>query len=261
MAKRSEPRLLICDIETLPDLKEVLRVFPQLSNFPGLTLKASICSIICFGYRWFGEPGKASVINAWDTDRWLKNVNDDSALVEQARDLFLEADAVITHNGKRFDWKFFQTRLVKNGHAPLPKIPHIDTCSLAKQHLFLFNNKLNTLGKFFLNDEKLENGGWDLWVKVHDRDPDAMELMSKYCKKDVDLLNDVYKIVRPFSALIPNYNLYLTGQTKVCPSCGSTRLRNVGYRSTKTTTYVRYQCQDCGSWSRTDASDRLPRSF
>jgi len=39
-----------------------------------------------------------------------------------------EADAVVTHNGKRFDWKFLQTRLIKHKLKPMSKTPHIDTC-------------------------------------------------------------------------------------------------------------------------------------
>ncbi len=255
-----EPRIILFDLETLTNWQEAMKVFTQLGNYPGLTLKASINSIICFGYRVFGED-KSHVINAWDFKGWGKDVNDDKEIVKAAREILLGADAVVTHNGRRFDWKFLQTRILHHGLNFLPKIPHIDTCSLAKTNLYLFNNKLNTLAKFMTTEEKLENGGWDLWVKVAQRDKKSMKLMTEYCAQDVDVLYEIFKKLRPLCSNLPNHNLFIpTGEKEVCPNCGSTHLHRNGYRHTKTVSYRRIQCLDCGTWSRTDASDKFPRT-
>ena len=247
--RRRAPRIIIFDIETLPNLKEVMRVFPSLSDYWGQTLKASINSIICFGYKVVDEDKKAKCVNAWDFPSWNKDVNDDYEIVKALRKILNEADAVVTHNGKRFDFKFIQSRLLYHNLPLLHDIKHIDTCTLAKKNLFLFNNKLNTLGKFILDEGKLENGGWDLWCRVMERDPKAMKLMSDYCKQDVNLLEKVFLRVRPFAKNIPNHNLFLSSEdgSNLCNSCGSVNLQKNGIRTTLSSISQRYRCLDCGS--------------
>lgn len=255
----AEPRIILFDIETLPDLEQVMSVFTSLSDYPGQTLKASINSVIVFGYKVFGEK-KTHCINAWDFPNWKKNINDDSKLVEALREILVSADAVVTHNGRRFDWKFIQTRMLKHNLKPLPNIPHIDTCSEAKKNLLMFNNRLNTIAKFMTTEEKLENGGWSLWQKVMQKDPKSMKLMSEYCMKDVDVLEAVFKKLRPFIKNIPNHNIFQPGKSRLCPSCGGTRLQKHGVRVTKISAYQRYHCMDCGSSCSTDIKDEMPRS-
>jgi DNA polymerase elongation subunit (family B) len=259
--KPREPKIVALDLETIPDLIEVMKIFPGLSAYPGLTFKASISSIICFGYRIVGSGEKAKVISAWDFPEWQDNINNDRRILEEAHKILHDADAVITHNGKRFDWKFLQTRFMKHEMQPLPKIPHVDTVNVLKSNLLLFNNRLTTASKFLLDDDKMENGGWELWVDVLNRKAAAQKTMAEYCAKDVDLLYDLYNRLKPFISNIPNYNLYSAAELRCCPSCGSTRIVSNGYRATKTTSYKRYQCSDCGAWSRTDAQDRLPRAI
>lgn len=252
-----EPRIILFDLESLPNLNEILKIFPQISNYPGLSLKAQINSIICFGYKIFGEQ-TTHCLSAWDYEGWLTDVNDDKELVTAAYNILKDADCVITHNGRRFDWKFIQTRIIKHGLPPLPKIMHIDTCQEAKRNLFLFNNRLNNLSHFLGGLSKLENGGWDLWVKVHGRDEASMKLMVDYCKQDVDVLEGVFRKLRPFSTM-PNQNLFGVLPVAQCPNCGSTRLEKHGFRTTKTKVFQRYLCNDCGTTSSAPFESKLPR--
>ncbi len=256
----ADPKIVFYDLETLPNLKEVMKIYPKLSNYPGLTLKASITSIICFGYKILGE--KTKCINAWDfKDRWKKDLNDDYDVVKAACEILRDADAIVTFNGKRFDEKFLKTRIVKHGFKTLPKLHHIDLCAESKRHLYLFNNSLSTVSKFLLEDDKMENGGWDLWVDVMERSKPAMEKMTKYCIKDVDLLVPLFKKMKPFISNIPNYNSFQSGARNLCPSCGSTRIERRGFQRNKVKTYARYQCKDCSSWSRSDVNDKDTRSL
>lgn len=254
------PKIIVFDLETLPNLKEVLREYPGLSNYPGLTLKASLNSIICAGYKYVESP-KVHCINAWDFKGWAKNVNDDRALCEALFEVLHDADAVVTFNGKRFDWPFFQTRLAINGMPLLPKIKHIDMCSVVKRHFRFFNNRLNTVSRYLLDDKKEEHEGWALWEKVHSRDEKALKDMERYCKKDVLLLERLFLKYRSLCPDIPNYNLYLMNPAKLCPSCGSDKLHRHGYQISKARKYLRYQCQVCGTISRTDIEDKTPRSI
>ena len=209
----------------------------------------------------FGEPG-IHCKSAWDySDEWHHSVNSDQLLCGFAHEILSSADAVVTHNGRAFDWKFLQTRFLFHGLPPLPRIPHIDTKCLAKTNLFLFNNKLNTLGKELVQMEKRDHEGWDLWVKVSERNQRAQSEMSKYCEQDVRLLLKIYKILRPFTTQIPNYNILRGSKELICPSCGGTRLKSNGYRYTRTMSYKRYICMDCRSWMRTDANEKTMRAI
>jgi DNA polymerase elongation subunit (family B) len=261
-----EPRIVFFDIETVPDLQAALENWCDLSsNRPGKkpTMTASVCSVICFGYRVLGES-KARAINAWDFPSWKHDVNDDSALLAQVHEVLKGADAIVTFNGKGFDWRFVQTRMKKHKLDFLPKLPHIDLCQVARSNLFLLNSRLKTVAKYLLDDSKLEHDGWSLWVDTHGgvkrkRDLKAEAKMSKYNLKDVDLMVPLYKELRPLIPGIPNHNLFNPMRDKCCPRCGSTRLKNEGTRVTSTRRYKRYICHDCRGWCHVDIKDELPR--
>lgn len=251
-----KPRIVFFDLETLPDLRGALEQWPSLSNFPGLTFRATINSICCFGYMWEGEA-QASCLTVWDEPkRWARNRNDDSALCQAAYDILCEADVVVTQNGKAFDWKFLQTRLLLHGLPPLPRILHVDTKQLAKTNLFMFSNSLKHLAKKLTSEEKQENEGWELWVRTHDGDAAAMREMSEYCKQDVFALSKIFERLRPFAREIPNYNNFRKDGIDVCPNCGGYNLIGHGRRVTKTCVYERVRCKDCGTASMRDKKRR-----
>jgi predicted RNA-binding Zn-ribbon protein involved in translation (DUF1610 family) len=264
----SSPRILIYDLETIPNLSKALHAWPGLSDFPGRTLKASLSSICCFGYKIFGEDAPARVICAWDFPEWERNVNDDRALLEKVLPLFEDVDAVITQNGKAFDEKVLQTRLLLNDLPAIPPGKHVDTKQLAKKFSF-FSNSLKYLCEQLTEKRKQEHEGWNLWVRVHGdlprrRDPLAEEEMRGYCAQDVEATEALYRKLRRAESgknTTANHNLFAVAQggKNVCPTCGSSRLRSHGLRANNTMTYRRYQCLDCGASSRTDLRDRLPR--
>lgn len=239
-------RIILFDIETIPNLRAALESWPQLSDFPGKTMRATINSVLCFGWKVLGQK-QVNCINAWDfPEQWDKSVNDDSRVVETALEVLRGADLIVTHNGKSFDFKFLQTRLLKHKFGPLPKLLHIDTKAEAKKNLFLLNNRLTTAARFLTNTDKLENGGWDLWVDVYDKKPKAMALMEKYCKRDVTVLEAVFNELKPMIKL-PNQNMFFADP--VCPTCGSKDLQARGDRITLTAVHKRFQCKACGAWA------------
>ncbi len=238
-------RIILLDLETMPDMEAAMSVWTQLGNYPGLTLKASISSIICAGWKEIGSK-TVHCINAWDYPEWKKDINNDLRVIQAIRDVLLGADVVVTWNGVGFDWRFLETRALKHGLKPLPKIVHIDGKKIVKKHLFLFNNRLQTAAKFLTDTEKLENGGWELWEKVRHKEPKAMDLMTKYCKQDIRTLEAVFRVILPYCKL-PNANMFKA--EVVCPNCASTNIQRRGERVTLTSILQRYQCQDCGTWA------------
>lgn len=256
----SEPKIVLFDLETIPNLEEALKVWPQLSTFPGRTLKATVSTILCAAWKTYGEK-KVDCVRAWDFRSWKRSVNDDKKICEALYEALSDADAVVTHNGRRFDWKFLQTRLRYHKLPPLPKIHHIDTKATSSKHMYAFNNRLGYLGEQFAGTRKLDHEGWELWVKCWHKDPKAMKTMEKYNIQDVIALEKLFIELKPLIDEIPNYNLFKEHDKPACPKCGSTRLLSNGYRHTQTRSYKRYQCQDCRCWMRVDAKDRNPRGI
>lgn len=244
-----KPRIILFDIETIPDIDEVMKAYVGLSNWPGRTLKASLNAILCFGWKELDSP-KVNCINAWDFPGWQKDIirNDDRSVAKEALKILSSADAIVTQNGKKFDQPFLQTRLEKHELGILPKIAHIDTKKLMSKNLFLFSNSLDYSAQFLGEGQKLDHEGWPLWYKCWKRDSVAMKLMEKYCKKDVELTERMYKRLRKYSKDIPNHNLFWDDQDDtLCPSCGSVNWKKNGPRPQKTGIFQQYVCKNCGT--------------
>ncbi len=200
---KTEPKIVVFDLETMWIPEQWMRQDRAfaMGNWPGRTMKADINSIICFGYKIVG--GESGVISSWDTS---SDVHDDSGVASFAYDLLHDADAVVTHNGKRFDWKFLQTRLLVNGLPLLPKIAHIDTCALARKNFSLFSNRLKDLAALLTPERKIQTGG-DLWTRVYQGDKKAMKDMAEYCEQDVIATEAVFQKVKHLAENLPNKNL------------------------------------------------------
>ena len=103
------PKILFLDLETMPDLHQVLKVYPSISDFYGKTFKADITTIICFGYMFLTDK-KPKCASIWD--RKYKNINDDYILVKTAHDILQDVELIVTYNGKKFDLKHLNTRIM-----------------------------------------------------------------------------------------------------------------------------------------------------
>lgn len=256
--KSNEPRILFLDIETLANLPEIMQNLTRL--YEGATMKANHSSVITFGYKWLGDA-KPKTVNAWDFSRtWARDVNDDSEVLKRAHEILGQADQIVGHYSRKFDLKFLNTRFMRAGLAPYTGIPHVDTCQLAKSKLLLSSNRLDAVAKYFGLPQKLENGGWQLWVDVLARKPAAQRLMSRYCAQDVEVLEKVYLKLRPFMAAsgAVTYSDF-SGKQHSCPSCGSTKLQKHGRRVTKRKVVQRFLCSACGTSSHLLVSKKESR--
>lgn len=221
-------------------------------------MKADISTIICFGYRKINDK-KSSCVNAWDyKETWNTYKNDDYHLVKFAHDLLQDVDLIVTHNGKKFDIKFLNTRIAYHKHHGrkdkklnyLPIIEHVDTIQLARKYFLLYSNSLGAVGKFLNVGDKLDSGGWPLWVGIDDDCEKAKKKMTKYCIRDVDQLFKVYKKLLALAKNVPNYNHFFQDEEQRCPNCGSVNLQKRGMRVVKNSVYHRLQCNHCGTWCK-----------
>lgn len=242
-------KIVTFDLETIWDAKQWMREDRAfgMSNWEGRSMKANINSIITFGYQINDE--EPQTISVWDFDGYHHSqVNDDYLLCQMAYDILHDADAVITHNGKRFDWKFLKTRLKIHRLNKLPKIAHIDTCQEAKKHYSFFSNRLKDLADELGVSAKISTGGKSLWTRVYQGDVDAEVEMAEYCKGDVRATYECAIDMQDEITNWPNYNIY-NDTLLNCPNinCGSLNIQKHGVRQTKTALKQRFRCQDCGT--------------
>ena len=261
-----KPRIITFDLETIWDIDKIANedVFFSLSNWPGRTMKASIGSIICFGYKVWGEK-KPHCINVWDDKASFKaNINDDYLVCAAAYEILKDADAIITHNGRRYDFKYLETRLKINGLPSLPPhlktASHIDTCAVAKASFSMYSNRLKDLASQFTPENKIATGGKKLWTRVYRGDSLAMREMSEYCKQDVVATEALAEAFKPQIKNWPNMNVFM-GTLNNCNVCHSTNVQKHGTRPTISGVLrQRFRCMDCGSTSTQTATGKVLRS-
>lgn len=181
----------------------------------------------------------------WDYG-YNPNKPDDFPIVEKLWALFNEADIIIAHNGDRFDIPKSKTRFIIHGLPPPAPSKTIDTKKIAKGFGFE-SNKLDELGRQLGLGRKLHTGGQALWDGCRDGEKEAWQLMKRYNKQDVVLLEQVYLKLRGWYK--PHTNLGLITRNHSCPNCGSFReqwVRN-GFSYKKSGRHQRYSCRNCGN--------------
>lgn len=241
--KEQKAKILLFDIETAPNLGYFFNLY-QEGNILGIKEHWYILS---FAWKWLDEK-QTHVLGLPNFSSYKKDKQNDFALVKKLWELFDEADIIIAHNGGPFDIKKSNVQFIKHGLRPPSPYKIVDTKKEAKQHFRFDSNKLDDLGDFLGLGRKLQHNGWELWHGCLNGDKKSWDVMLKYNKQDVVLLEKVYSKLLPWMTNHPNINL-LNGTVAACANCGSHRVQKRGYSITRTAKKERYQCQDCGAWS------------
>ena len=190
--------------------------------------------ILCFSYKLLGGKTKAYSLRDFKGNR--------KKFIEKLYEVLSQADILVAHNGKNFDFKWANSEFITHGLKPLKPVKYIDTLSIARSNFNFNSNRLNDLGKLLGLGQKIETGGFGLWIGCMKNDKKSWDKMIKYNKADVDLLEAVYNKLIPWMS---NYPVTEVGM--FCPKCGG----NVQFRGpyqNKKFIGKRYQCQKCFSW-------------
>lgn len=194
--------------------------------------------VACFAAKWEGE-NRVMFYSEFHDGR--------EKMLQAARRLLDEADAVVHYNGKAHDIKHLQTEIVLAGMTPPSPAAQIDLYLTVKKRFKFPSNKLEYVLKAFGLPAKLKSGGHELWVACMAGDPKAWDKMKRYCKGDVVPLEMLHDKLKPWLASSPN--LRLVDGTQGCPRCGADELVKEGFRYTNVGKFQRYSCSACGSWS------------
>lgn len=241
----SNPNVILLDIETSPLTAYTWGTFDQ--NVLKILEPSKILSVC-----WKELHSDETTVKAISDYKGYKpGVIDDKKLVQEVWDVLDKADVVIAHHGDAFDIKKLNARFVWHGLAAPSFYKTVDTKKVASRYFRFDSNSLNNIGGYLGLGKKVENGGFDLWVRCIAGDQEAWELMKLYNKQDVLLLEKVYLALRPFMENHPNLNIVsdkpLAGI--VCPTCLSQKMTKRGFSTTRTGRKQRYQCSSCASWS------------
>jgi uncharacterized protein YprB with RNaseH-like and TPR domain len=212
-------------------------------------LAADFGIILCCGFKEVGT-GKASVIGILDyvgSDRDLIKAEKKMLVDISAR--LLEADVWLTHYGTYYDIPFINTRLIYHDLPILPpNFTHIDTWKISRNRLKLRNNRLVTISGFLGTKEEKNAIKPEQWLRALSGHKPSMEYIIEHCRRDVVVLEETYLILRPLVLDHPNRGL-VDGRGG-CSVCGSQKLQKRGTHITRTRKYQRYQCMNCGAWSK-----------
>lgn len=230
--RAQDARVLTIDIERLPGLA---RVFDQRTNFVSHRNFIQSPETICFAARWYGE--KAPIFEAAWSDR--------DAMVRRAWELYDEAAAVVTFNGKRFDDKHLRALWLEAGlPAPRPW-KAIDLFPAVKQFGYL-SSSLDYVTKRLGRPGKVDAYDMDVAFAAMDGDERAQKRLRRYNIGDVELTEWLYDRLRGW---MPNHpHLGAPTDEKVCNQCGSDRLKAQPSRYRAVVIdYALMRCERCGA--------------
>jgi len=186
--KERKVKRLFFDIETSPNIVFSWNVGRKINLDVDNIIQER--AIICIAYKFEGESKTQCL--TW-------NNGDDKELLEKFAKVMDSADEVCGHNSDSYDIKWVRARCIFHRIPISSKLNSIDTLKLARKQFRFNSNKLNYISQFLNIGEKIHTD-FDLWKNiVMKNDKSSLQKMSNYCKKDVELLEDVYHEIERYS--------------------------------------------------------------
>jgi uncharacterized protein YprB with RNaseH-like and TPR domain len=243
---KTKRRRLFFDIETSPNIG----LFWEAGYKKNITTDNIIRerAIICICYKW--EDEKEVYALQWDAKQ------NDKRMLEQFIAVANTANELVGHNGDKFDLAWIRTRCLFHGIDMFPTYQTIDTLKVARSKFRFQSNRLNYIAEFLGLGGKIKTE-FNLWKDILlNKDKVAMEKMIKYCKKDVSLLEEVYKLLGNHIAPKTHYGVVFGQDRGSCPECGAGSedlIKNNSVVTATGLTRIQYKCKVCNKFhSKTD---------
>jgi DNA polymerase elongation subunit (family B) len=236
-------KILLLDIETAPNLVHVWGLYEQ--NVAINQIQAA-GYVLCWSAKWLGDP-----------ELMFDSVHQSrpKTMLKRIHKLLDQADVVISYNGIRFDLPTLNKEFVTHDLAPPAPYKQVDLLRTARGQFRFPSNKLDYVAQALDLGHKVRHKGHSLWVECMAGDDEAWRQMEKYNKQDVVLLEKVYLRLLPWIKGHPNHGVYDEPGIPVCPTCGHHHLQRRGFARTIANKYARYQCMNCGTWTREPFSE------
>jgi hypothetical protein len=227
----SKPKILLLDIETGPGIAYFWNLYDDSIPLDRLIAPSRI---LCAAFKWYGEKGETFVSEWTHTPERMLTI---------LRDALSEADAVVTYNGSKFDFKWLRGEFIAKRIRPAGHFANIDLYKLVKQCRF-DSGKLEYVGPYLNIGRKTKHAGFKLWRDVLAGCPKARAKMEKYNRQDVRLMVGLYRLMAPYMENHPSLH------GPACSTCGSKKWHKRGTRKTRHYEYDRLECQSCGHWDK-----------
>ena len=234
--KMTKRKRLFFDIETAPNIGLFWEAGYKKNIDSSNIIKER--AIICICYKWEDEKEVHEV--HWDAKQ------NDKALLTKFIKVANDADEMVGHNGDRFDLAWIRTRCLFHGIEMFPKYTTIDTLKIARSTFKFNSNKLNYIADFLGLGQKIKTE-FGLWKAiVLNKDAKAMAEMIKYCKKDVVLLENVFKALNNHIQPKTHFGVIFNADRGSCPECGSDDIVIANRRTMASgTKKIQYKCYTC----------------
>lgn len=241
-------KILFLDIETAPITAHTWSLWPKFISHEQMQ---SPTYILSFAWSW-SNSSKVYGIN-------LKQARNEKNLLRALVKQLDNADIVVAHNGKKFDIKKINARLLFHKIAPPSPYRLVDTYLVARKYFSFDSNKLDFLSSILGGPEKnrhAEFEGLALWEAVLKNDSRAWEVLLDYNMDDIPPLRYIYNAMLPWMDDHPNVALISGSKELCCPKCGSTHVQKRGFYFTSVGKYQKFMCSDCGGWGRSRFSEK-----
>lgn len=197
--------------------------------------------IICICYKW--EDNKRVEYLTWDSKQ------EDKKMLEAFIKVANQADEIVAQNGDKFDLPWLRTRCIFHRLPMFPKYTTVDTLKASRSYFRFASNRLDYVGGYLGLGHK-EKAGEELWDKItFENCQTSMRKMVKYCKRDVILLEDIYRVMKNYIPAKTHFGVKYGGIKRDCPECGSINVKvnktNITSLGTKK---HQLQCKDCGKY-------------
>lgn len=238
--QKTDLKIAFLDIETAPSTGYIWGKWEQ--NVIDFIQDGYVLS---YSFKWAHKPGvKVKGLPDY-AETWEKSKIDDSAILADLWKDLDEADIIIAHNGDKFDLPTIFTRFVTLGMRPPSPVQTVDTLRIARNRFKFKSNKLDDLGRDLGIGRKMKHTGFHLWLTCMQGDLKSWNVMKRYNKRDVLLLEELYYKFLPWARVHPNVNRSIEEQ---CVRCGSENIKRDGWRFTNLRKKSQIHCLNCGGW-------------
>ena len=241
---KTKRRRLYFDIETSPNIGLFWEAgYKKNIDYSNIIQERAI---ICICYKWEEEKEVYSL--QWDSKQ------NDKAMLQKFIEVANMANELVGHNGDKFDLAWIRTRCLFHKIDMFPKYTTIDTLKVARSKFKFNSNRLNYIADFLGIGQKIKTE-YSLWKDILlKKDKVAMDKMIKYCKKDVLLLEQVYKALSNHIEPKTHYGVIFGEDRGTCPECGSDDLAKKDRRVLASGLIkLVLRCKTCGKYhNKTD---------
>lgn len=241
-------RILIVDIERVQGVAEI--PFWDLNSWKGRRLPHDVVTswprTVCLAWKWLGDT-KVQFAAEWED-------GGSDGMFRTAWDLFNQADVVVGHNMRGFDAKKLAAEWAVLGlQSPSPyKI--YDTLTVARQKFGFESNTLDSLCRRLNIGAKVDRYDPKVANAAVAGNTAAQKRLARYNRGDVTITEAAYLRLRAWSTNGVNLGVFVDNLLPLCPACGSSDLTDRTHADGPATTgvskYPKYQCKQCGAWSR-----------